>query len=449
MLEKTFLEGQSKSFKHKSCKEFQMYPFTSSTSDIPLSVFDNILGSFLRAIYDLELPKELNRESIVEEIVKSVDTDDQGKKVLQQIIKDLYFKDESSLKCSDLDTYKYMLGSKNDQKIADYIVDALCYKDTVVEVLNELDNGNVFDELVKSHLPKLNKRKSNSSYLSLIPSIKDVFTNDLITLIKNNNTDTADIVRLLSYYYFFYTSQVLLNNNKFGKTDYEIMPVYFCTEWEKTSKTRDCFTKGWRQIESKLKTMFTHSVLLELLNQTDEEKKYTYYSLVEEYEASDSEEKNRVYNEIKHLRDLYRTQYVPQEGSFTYEEYNYNDHDIIGLIKGLFDDILLQFENTVRARANEAYKTSFHSFCKSNFLQNRKAGGLMLALSEEYIVLLTNAIIGNKKQVRLNTLFEEFNRRGIFMDNHTQESIVEFYEKLNIIEKKSDSGDAKYVKGIL
>ena len=73
----------------------------------------------------------------------------------------------------------------------------------------------------------------------------------------------------------------------------------------------------------------------------------------------------------------------------------------------------------------------------------------MLALSEEYIVLLTNAIIGNKKQVRLNTLFEEFNRRGIFMDNHTQESIVEFYEKLNIIEKKSDSGDAKYVKGIL
>ena len=28
-------------------------------------------------------------------------------------------------------------------------------------------------------------------------------------------------------------------------------------------------------------------------------------------------------------------------------------------------------------------------------------------------------------------------------------TIAEFYEKLNLIEKKSDSGDAQYVKGIL
>lgn len=51
--------------------------------------------------------------------------------------------------------------------------------------------------------------------------------------------------------------------------------------------------------------------------------------------------------------------------------------------------------------------------------------------------------------MRLNELFDEFRKRGIYLDNQSQESIVEFYEKLNLIEKKSDSGDAQYVKGIL
>ena len=49
----------------------------------------------------------------------------------------------------------------------------------------------------------------------------------------------------------------------------------------------------------------------------------------------------------------------------------------------------------------------------------------------------------------LNELFDEFRKRGIYLDKQSQESIVEFYEKLNLIEKKSDSGDAQYVKGIL
>ena len=51
--------------------------------------------------------------------------------------------------------------------------------------------------------------------------------------------------------------------------------------------------------------------------------------------------------------------------------------------------------------------------------------------------------------MRLNCLFAEFERRGVFMDATTREHVIAYYEKLNIIEKKSDSGDAQYVKGIL
>ena len=51
--------------------------------------------------------------------------------------------------------------------------------------------------------------------------------------------------------------------------------------------------------------------------------------------------------------------------------------------------------------------------------------------------------------MRLNDVFKEFEHRGIFLDDLSKEQVADYYERLNLIEKKSDSGDAKYVKRIL
>lgn len=51
--------------------------------------------------------------------------------------------------------------------------------------------------------------------------------------------------------------------------------------------------------------------------------------------------------------------------------------------------------------------------------------------------------------MRLNDVFGEFERRGVFLDNLSKDQAALYFEKLNLIEKKSDSGDAKYVKRIL
>ena len=54
-----------------------------------------------------------------------------------------------------------------------------------------------------------------------------------------------------------------------------------------------------------------------------------------------------------------------------------------------------------------------------------------------------------KDKIKLKDLFEEYKRRGIYFDRDSQSKIVDLFEKLNIIEKKSDSGDAQYVRSIL
>ncbi len=444
-----FLSGKDSQFSHKTNKLFNMFPFTASTQDKIVDSFDNILGAFLRMIYSLKAPKEINRDSIISKICEEVDCTPQDKVALKTIVKDLYFLDEHTLRCTGFNMFMYTASSKNDQKISEYLVRAICDSQEVKQALEESQTkNNLLDTLVEDYLPKLEPIDNKVNYITLIPEIKANFTKDLVFLIKDKNADYNDIIALISYYYFFYTSQVIMYLNKFCNGNPDITPIYFCAEWEKTSVTRDCFTRGWKVIDSKLKTMFSHAVLLEMLNQRADGNRYSYHDIWEEYIHSTDEDKKMIFTQVENLKRQYTTEYIEQDG-FTFQAGNYETGNIDSLIKGFFDDIMLQFESTRRSRANDAYKSSFSSFCKNNFLKRFGRCGNMLVLSEELLVLMTKVAIGDRKQVRLNELFDEFRKRGIYLDKQSQESIVEFYEKLNLIEKKSDSGDAQYVKGIL
>lgn len=445
---KTFKSG--KDIHNRVNEEYNMFPFALTKSD-DIDSFDDIMGAFFRALYSLDVPTEICRESIISDICNEVECSDSSKSALKKIIKDLYFIDEKTLRCNSVSTYKYAVSNKNYKKISEYIVGTMCDSESIKEAFNNVgESNNILDSLVESHLPKLETTELEKNYISLIPQIKEFFTKDLIFIIKEKDADFFDITQLISYYYFFYTSQVMLNNNRFGTGQMQIFPVYFCTEWEKTSKSRRCYIEGWKQIDINLKKMASHSVLLEILNQTSKEctQKYSYDDLLKEYEHSSKEEKNRIFNEIQELNNIY-TDFFINNYDLEFKSFTYEDGDLNGMLKSFFEDISFAFEETTRCSARDKYMNSFKSFCKSNYLQNRKAAGLILTLSEETLVLMTKVAIGNEKQMRLNTLFEEFNKRGIYMDNQTKESVIGFYEKLNIIEKKSDSGDAQYVKGIL
>ena len=54
-----------------------------------------------------------------------------------------------------------------------------------------------------------------------------------------------------------------------------------------------------------------------------------------------------------------------------------------------------------------------------------------------------------KDKIKLNDLFKEFEYRGIFFDRYSKEEVITILNNWNLIDKKSDSGDAQYVKSIL
>ena len=49
----------------------------------------------------------------------------------------------------------------------------------------------------------------------------------------------------------------------------------------------------------------------------------------------------------------------------------------------------------------------------------------------------------------LKEVFLQFERRGVYLDRYSKEAVVDLFDKVNILDKKSDSGDAQYVKPIL
>ena len=94
------------------------------------------------------------------------------------------------------------------------------------------------------------------------------------------------------------------------------------------------------------------------------------------------------------------------------------------------------------------FALAIHEVGKQYFLKTRGSLGNTLNVTQDFLILLTAISVKNEK-ISLKQLFIEFERRGIFFDRYSREKIVELFNKLNLIEKKSDSGDAQYVKPIL
>ena len=449
----TFFSG--KSFRHSTLSDkcrYRLFPFSSNTSSTNvLDSFDDILGPFIRAVFGWKEPRIINRDTVLDNICKNVAfQSSQDKPKLRSIISDIYFENETRLICRNVDTYKYAISTKASQNASDYLVSVLCDREAVKNALSKqrTTNNNLLDDLVIENLPNLDTDDHLTPYASLFPEIKALFTKDFEFLAQKDDTDFSSIVLLLSYYYFFYTGQVMLQLSRFGNMERKITKLYFCVQWEKVSRSREAFKSGWKMIDDRASSMFSHAVLLEMLNQTDSDKLYCYDDLMREYNSLSSDDKEKMFAEIEKLKNKYRSECAQPDG-FSYKDNNYQPGDLNSLIKGFFDDIMLQFPNSGRKSANEAYPKSFINFCKNGFVQRRGSAGNVLAMTEEQLVLMTKVTIGANEKMRLNDLFKGFEQRGLYFDNISKDCIVEFYERLNLIEKKSDSGDAQYVRSIL
>lgn len=446
-------------FEHKSDARIKIMPYGTHYHEEAQEI-KVLIGEISRRCIKKEVVGEFDKALVLENIKKKIVGN--KKEELITFIEELYFDKQGHLELFHPKAFVYLedalKGKKDQERIGKYLYDVL-FKDIPQEKIDYVFNqgGDLMVQLMVSALPEQKDMADDeTNYINYAPLVKKVFEEDMEFLLKDHKRFIKCFDKLIEYYYFFYTSQAAMKLNQRQRADLEsITPIYFRLVGEVGGSNRPLYLKGYRQLKEAIEVLFANVMLVQFLsyNKLDEDevienipqwyKKYIENATPEENEAI--AEKLRQFTE--EYRATVEKQFDWSGGDLIYR---LEDTPVDRALLDLFGSIAYQFQkSTSRKSAAEKYKLWFTQYCAKHYLESRGSLGHILTAQEEDIIFMTGICIKDEEKMRLSDLFEEFERRGLFFDDISKEKIVAIYEKSNLLEKKSDSGDAQYVRAIL
>lgn len=477
-LEKRYFKN--KTFSHVTGNQIKLLPFkTNPSGDIfseDFKSFQGVIGELFRIINSktqVEYGKDNRsfkldlKETILKEAIDRVATEQTEE--FKNMLTKLFFEEDDGLIKFNIKTLSYMnfINSNNAvREISKFIFDIFLIDFTNETVFKEdVSNENLLHQLIIQCLPELSEVTSKSkgaNYINLFPEIKEQFLVDFAFLSSNNSFLLKHIEDFFKYYYFHYLNQLLLHLRDFGANNSKVKPIHYTLDWETLSEARlSSHNIGWKQLNKYSESIFAHVNTLELLNYiiVDGLPVGDYKNIAKLVESFDNDEKEKFHECINELMSFYTENVTVFE-----TRKNWDDCERLvelALIKENFDDpifvsiytlwfkIRYQFENSSRSKPYSDYSKWYSQFGKVNYTKNRGRLGNTAILSQELLLFLTRICIGSEDKIRLKTLWDKFKDRGIVFDETTKLEITKLFEKINLIEKKSDSGDAQYVKSTI
>lgn len=442
---------------HRSGKRFKLFPFIANNNIEPVMDLSGLVGRYLSQIEQKE-PVPITPEELIQKLKDDDETEiELGKEeIFEQVVRHMFFDRDGKIRPINLRMLAQTpCEESNECRLADYLVDVLGDVDTLQRHMASASErvdaqSNALERFAASKLESIpSSRKTGNEYQRITNAVKQKFEEDFEYILGARNRTRDYLIPLLEFYYFAYTAQTALQLNRFldGERS-KCVPLYFCLEWEKTSQNRRCFREGWSNLQDAVKRIFANAITLEILNQTEEGTSPVDYIRLQELTSCAPGEDHRIAEQIKVLTDAYRKAISDCPEMAELVRKDSPDGEVAAEVRFLFESIRVQFENTARSRPYSSYAEKFEEYSRK-YLKRRGRSGMMLNLSEETLIFLTKVCIKDQEKMRLNDVFAEFEARGVFLDNHSKTEIMHYYEKLNLIEKKSDSGDAQYVKRIL
>lgn len=438
--------------RHAINKRNLVLPFSTQGTERAKFIkgFQGVLGEFTRLVSGNKLKMEVNLEELIGEISNFVDVSQQDKSHFEQILRN-FLKDEySTIRIFHSHLFQYLplsegTDKKGEKEIAKFLFDVLLdEREEVKEIFEKSDSNDLISRLVLNRLKHLESNETKRRYVSVFPFISKLFKEDFLFLAEHKDYFRTHYHLFLGYYYFIYITQVTLKLSQGVKANFSgNNEVYFTLDWESASKNRKGYTHGYQMIKDAGKNLLIHINCLEHLKfLMGENGGSSYPQLKESYQQLSDEEKEEF---LKMLHDWimeYRRHLALDE----YEETLELEYEV--LVQVLFTSIEESYEKSTMKGPKSRYYLSIEEIGKKYFLKTRGSLGYMLNISQDMLLLLT-ALSVKKQRKPLKQVFLDLEARGLFFDRYSKEEIVQLFDKLNLIDKKSDSGDAQYVKPIL
>lgn len=440
---------------HRADNQFKLFPFKASgkaQAPIVTDLEDVVSGFFREASNKQTEPIEY--EDLCTSMLEEVEVESEDIEYFKDLIQSLFFAGKDFVANNfGLYPYQTMTNNKSADNLAKFLFSVFGVNEgdcNVIEKAKDKYRCNVLEDMVIKTIEekKVFDADEKVPYYCIKTDIQEKFRKDFCFMLESGMTSLEDLSNLFAIYYFFYVSQtcIILDHFCSGKRDDEVK-FFYALDWEKVSKNRMCCIEGWEKLQGSISHMFSHAITLEILNQTLNEQMYDYIAFGEAT-REDNYEDVRIADEVKRAEKTYCS-YVGDYQDFDKISFQQGATKTEEAIRHLYKCVEAQFLGTERKRANQFYNEKFSEFCKSRWVKNRKKSGLVLNLTERDVIFLTKVCIRDADKIRLNDLYKEYEYRGIYLDNTSKEYIQEFFTKLNLIDKKSDSGDAQYVKQIL
>lgn len=453
-IKKNYIKKES--LQHNAGSKFTILPYNTQFKESKrpeLLNFISAVGEFSRRITNFEEVKEFSIDDYMNKIIGEVEMNKKDTSIFTHLIKELFF-DEDTLSIFHPKTFNYISSTSFNKKLGQFLFDVLYLEDEEVKILidscYDKEPNNILLKLMVSKLkPLSNNKYKNIQYKNMIPYVSEIFMEDLKFILTDYELLTNNLKKLLKFYYIFYTSQLAMVLNKTFEADIENpMDIYFALDWENTSKGRLSTEQGWNVVESNVLKFFSHANTLDLVNHNYENSQYSYVELKHRIDKFTPDEELIFIEDINKLIEFYQ-EYIKDVEWDKFKYFVEFNNPCYEVVNRLYKSINHQFNVSGRKERQKDYGTWFIEFCKDTFLRQRGRYGYVFNLTEEYTIFLTKICIKNNEKIKVKDLFNEFKKRGISLDSDSKIKVIQLYEKLNILEKKSDSGDAQYVKSIL
>lgn len=431
----------------------KVLPFATTKKYVKGS-FQPLLGDYVRNITQIKIKKQkassldaLGVDPLVYSIVEGINPEDQLQHELESFLQYYLYGGKKDLKLIHPYIYNYLQGSDSDnlfRKVAKCASDVLVNNDQrIANIFKDTETEDVLSELIIGALNNsTDAQPAEMGYQCKLEFLNKLYCEDLIYISRHHEYFIKSLPTLTHFYFFTYICQLMLKFEQFDKGDYTTStPLYYALDWEGViSKRRKAASDvdGFKRIKQRSPLLFPHIHTMSQLSTfhgNADNRFFTYPELIEYF--SDPEEEQEylgdVNNWIKQYRGIFGDRVTPKEQA--------------GDLKTAFRLLFESIKEGMNEGARIGYGNSIEHF-GSEFLRTRGSSGTILMLNHEMLLLLT-AISVKDKRIPINQLFSEYEKRGVALDRHSKKVILETLDNLNFIDKKSDSGDAQYVKPIL
>ena len=443
------------SIKHDFNDDFTFLPFQSRTPNRPNYKefgFSKIIAEFSRLLFNKKWENDLSLEKLLINLKDKIDYDSKDEKYLKAIINDYLFNESQELSIVHPCLYLYVPVSSKKSKtgeleVAKFFRDVMFHdfpqiKDYFSFSMNEdISKNNALISLVLENLPELNDKEIHSNYYPKLNYVLNIFRDDISFALEHEDFFNKNIEELFAYYYFFYISQLCLklslpSEYKSINSIDDVEKLFFLVDGESVSSSRETIDTGFDLIKSNNNSLIDKIYIVDYVNKL----LGTNGLFIQELRDTVDNLNREDFNNFISIFRSFVEEYI--EKLNIDEQFDLTD-DFDNLC-----NILFKCLNKKDPAIGGRYSKSLTDLADRYFLKNGGRHGKVLNINQTTLVAITALCIREDK-IKRNDLFVEYEKRGLFFDKKSRLEIDKILTKLDLIDKKSDSGDAQYVKRIL